>query len=274
MLDALLVGGVDFLAVGMYHACVVVHDTHNVRCWGRNYSGQIGDYSLNNRNQPSITYYSDLSVITNAVKIAAGLGHTCALLSTGEVACWGLDDYGQLGDGAGSSWTCNGDPCEYFAVVLAFFSSATDITAGYRHSCAVEAGSVYCWGRNDHGQLGVDPAITTDSPIPVLVPGLSGVISVEAGLYHTCVVLSDDTTRCWGRNDQGVLGNNGTVSTHLPQTPISLDPVSNICAMSQTCASIVGGGAYCWGDNAGGQLGDGFTTDQLVPTIVEPMGAP
>jgi alpha-tubulin suppressor-like RCC1 family protein len=81
------------VAAGGYHTCALLGDG-TVRCWGSNYSGQLGDGTTTQRNTPAT-----VSGLSGATAIAAGEYHTCALLGDGTVRCWGWNNYGQLGTG-------------------------------------------------------------------------------------------------------------------------------------------------------------------------------
>jgi alpha-tubulin suppressor-like RCC1 family protein len=84
------------IAAGIYHTCALLASTGGVQCWGSNGNGQLGDGTTTDRHVPT----SVVGLSSGVAAIAAGYGHTCALLaSTGGVQCWGLNNYGQLGDG-------------------------------------------------------------------------------------------------------------------------------------------------------------------------------
>jgi alpha-tubulin suppressor-like RCC1 family protein len=126
--------------------------------------------------------------------------HTCALLATGAVDCWGGNEYGQLGDG--NTTNTNGP------VAVSGISTAIAITAGWQDTCALlSGGSVKCWGRDDLGQLGNGEQNETPHPTPVTVSGITTATAVTAGDFHTCARLSAGELKCWGVNDRGQLGN-------------------------------------------------------------------
>ena len=87
--------------------------------------------------------------------------------------------------------------------------NAKSITAGVYHTCALQQdGTVKCWGRNDHGQLG--DGTTTERKTPTTVPGLSGVAAIAVGELHTCALMQGGTVKCWGLNASGQLGDDTT----------------------------------------------------------------
>ncbi|MFP2900916.1 RCC1 domain-containing protein [Corallococcus sp. 4LFB] len=137
-----------------------------------------------------------------AVQLATGLGHTCALLSTGRVRCWGANASGQLGLGHTRA-IGDDEPIASVGTVDLGGARALRITAGDRHTCALlTSGHVRCWGDNTHGQLGLghtdtlgddEPPPTTDVPVGAPVQDLA------AGGDHTCALLFSGRPRCWGR---------------------------------------------------------------------------
>ena len=207
--------------------------------------------------------------ISNATAIGAGWGHACAVLDDGSVRCWGVNDSGQLGDGtANNSQT---------PVVVSNLSGAIAIAAGAKHTCVVVSdGTVQCWGHNSEGQLGVDDR-TVNQLSPVSVRGLSGAVSITAGVFHTCVLVSGGELRCWGGNIDGELGND--VSVVRSTTPVAVSSVSGAIVVAagrvHTCAAISNGTVQCWGGNDGGQLGNGLSDNGMSrwsPTPAEVGG--
>ena len=144
----------------------------------------------------------------------------------------------------------------------------TQISAGYGHTCAIYgSGGVHCWGQNSLGQLG--DGTTTNSAIPVVVAGLTGVTSVAAGFSHTCA-LAQGVVKCWGYNDAGQLGD-GSART-FSSTPVAVvglaaffnQPVAVKTGGAFSCAQMLNGltnasTVRCWGDNGNGQVGSGST---------------
>lgn len=156
-----------------------------------------------------------------------------------------------------------------------------DIATGFVHACALTAaGTVKCWGDNSYGQIG--DGTRTQRPVPVRVPGLTGVTDIAAGDWHTCAVTIAGAAFCWGANGSGQLGD-GTTTRRLRPVPVNRleDGVAAIEAGAgvevpdedwywgeHTCAVMEAGGVLCWGRNDAGQLGDGTTTDRPEPVPV------
>lgn len=216
---AVMLGGEPVaLAIGGYHGCAILA-TGSLRCWGRNDTGQLGlgnaahlgdnEHPL---TAPEVTAIPpSLPPETTILDIVAGLSHTCMLLSTGDVICWGAGNLGQLGQANNQAW---GDalaetPANLSPIQLG--GPALALAAGYLHTCALlEGGTVRCWGSSDSGQLGngdEEPVGLTNVPTDRPAVTLAGpVIGIAAGGAHTCVVFEDQQVGCWGSNEYGQLG--------------------------------------------------------------------
>jgi alpha-tubulin suppressor-like RCC1 family protein/outer membrane protein OmpA-like peptidoglycan-associated protein len=208
--------------------------------------------------------------------IAIGGLHSCALLSTGTVKCWGSNGLGQLGTGSTSPSQSN------VPVDVSGLTDVIAITAGDAHTCAlVSNGTVKCWGDSVYGRLGIGtPGTPRIKPSPLDVTGLTDVTAITAGAYHTCALINDGTVKCWGRNNDGQLGNNSTASSDVPVSVSGLTSVTAISAgggempdfseSGHTCALLTSGAVQCWGDNSRYQLGQGGTSrvDKLIPSQV------
>ena len=208
------------------------------------------------------------SGLSDAVMVSAGVDHTCALMRNGEVLCWGKDDKGQLGDSAEASPSL-------VPVKVELLSTATTISAGGNHTCAVlTGGALVCWGDNASGQIGDDS--TTDRFTPVPVEGLSsGVAAVAGGLLHTCAVLDTGALKCWGDNAEGQLGDGTKADSRVP---IGVEGLSSgVAAVAagekHTCAASDDGVLRCWGKNNRGQVGDDSTDERTSPVVVTTLAS-
>jgi alpha-tubulin suppressor-like RCC1 family protein len=254
----LLAANASAVAAGEDHTCAVT-SAGGLRCWGSNAYGQLGDGTTSDRATPT-----DVPQLTHGVRaVAAGVGHTCALTTTGAVKCWGDNAYGQLGDGTTTGHTTPVD-------VSGLASGVASLTAGEHHTCAVmTSGGVKCWGDNYYAQLG--DSTTTRRMVPVDVSGLtSGVAAVAAGGRHTCAVTTGGGVKCWGFNSYGQLG---TASTAQSASPVDVWGLTTGAAAvaagySHTCALTAAGGLLCWGDDYSGQSGDGTMTYHTTPVVV------
>jgi alpha-tubulin suppressor-like RCC1 family protein len=223
---------------------------------------------LDSQRVPAEAQQAVPGTASEAQQAAAGGSLSCVLKAGGSVACWGRNDYGQLGDGTATNRSA---PVE----VSGLGSGVRGISAGSNHSCALLAGgAVKCWGHNQQGQLG--DGTTTDRSAPVAVLSLgSGVQAVSSGGHHSCALLAGDAVKCWGDNEYGQLGDGTTTGRSAPVGVSGLG--SGVQAVSSgydhSCALLAGGGVTCWGDNEYGQLGDGTTTSHSVPVGVLGLGS-
>ena len=201
------------VSAGDSHACAV-RATGEVVCWGYRLNGRLGDGGATAGNeQTPVT----VSGIDDAVQVSSGFAHTCAVRSSGAIACWGDRGYGRLGDGGGTAGN------EASPVVVAGISDAAQVSAGYHHTCAVRAtGDVLCWGDRGHGRLGDGGGVAGNEETPVPLTGLSDVVQVSAGYWTTCAGTGSGAVHCWGYNVFGMLGDDSTTQRVSPVAAVGL----------------------------------------------------
>ena len=251
-------GSINQVVTGQNHTCILT-SSGDVQCWGRNHAGQLG----NGNKTDQMTPVDVVGLASDIVKLTAGDNHTCALTQSGGMKCWGENVGGQIGDG---TTTDRSAPVN----VTGMTSGVAEIIGGYRHTCAVlTTGAVKCWGTNTYGTLG--DGTTTDRTTPQSVSGMnSGAVALAAGGGHTCALMNNGGVKCWGRNNNGQLGD-GTKTNRL--TPVNVSGLAaGVAAIAaenaNTCALTISGGLKCWGRNSDGQVGDGTTTDRTTPVNV------
>ena len=145
-----------------------------------------------------------------AAQLDAGRNHSCAVLTTGGVRCWGFGGEGELGYGTPATVGDDETPGSAGPVFLGPGRTAASISAGNFHTCAeLDDGNVRCWGFGRTAQLGnrrVDNIGDNESPgsVPVVNLGAGrSATAISAGGYHTCAILDDGTVRCWGYGQSG-----------------------------------------------------------------------
>ena len=266
-----LSSGVTRVALGAHHTCALL-GTGDVKCWGDNQRGQLGDGSTTSSALP-VTVQSLGAGVTG---LALGDVHSCAVFGSGSVMCWGDNSVGQLGTGATSL------PPVPTPVNVASITGAQSISSFDAHTCALLSGGfVQCWGLNTFGQLGDGTTTLAPAPVSVLdAPGgtaVSGYQMVAAGFDHTCAINGAGGAVCWGRNIAGALGNDDVVDLPNPVAVTGLaSGVQGIDAgWGLSCAKLSGGVIKCWGDNSFGQVGDGtsagYTTNSSVASRLTPV---
>ena len=244
------------ISAGTDYACALLDDT-TVRCWGAGDKGQMGNGTLDDGDLPV-----PVQGLRDVVSLSAGEKGACAVLAQGSVWCWGEGTQGQLGDGLA---LLSNVPVQ----TASSLNDAVEVSVGADHACALSGdGTVQCWGSGLFGKLGNGDV--TDQLTPLPVASLPLAKRVVAGRYMTCSVDADATAlaRCWGRNDDGQLGDGTTNQRHSPVSVASLTGVSQIApGWNHACAVTEGGEVWCWGTNTSGKLGTGNTVDSLTPVM-------
>ncbi len=198
------------------------------------------------------------SLASSVLFVGVGGFHSCAMLQSAvpgvgaSTVCWGKNDFGQLGDNSSTQVRQTPEP------IFGISAGVACLATGHQHSCAgTTSGSLYCWGANSKGQLGLG-YLSTKEVVPVLVTGIvSRVTGITAGGEHTCALLESDAVMCWGRCQESQMGDNsppcasGVYTHYVPVTVFGLGPGSGTRTISagdlHTCAVLKNGSAVCWG---------------------------
>ncbi|MEO8675716.1 MAG: right-handed parallel beta-helix repeat-containing protein [Casimicrobiaceae bacterium] len=250
-----LTSGVSNIALGQYHSCALV--VGGIKCWGWNDYGQVGD---NSSGTSRLTPVNVLGLASGVAGIAAGNGHSCAVMAAGGVKCWGDNTYGQVGDATSAN-------TRLAPVDVAGVTGASAVAVGGLHSCVRVGGGLACWGLNSNGQIG-DGSVNM-RPTASDVAGLIALASASGGGTHSCAVSAGGGILCWGGNVSGQLGDGTLVSevAPAPTTGIASGATAVAAGNNHSCALVAGGGK-CWGDNTYGQLGDNTKLQRLTPVDV------
>jgi alpha-tubulin suppressor-like RCC1 family protein len=217
-------------------------------------------------------FVSSSIVFPTAESVDAGGDHTCALMTTSGVRCWGEADNGRLGRNENTLPFADGNSAEN--VLTGPSTSLTGIaqvSAGGSSACALTVETeIQCWGLDSSGQLG-DTTSGGFSPVAVFVrrptingqaPAVTGFVQVAVGGSHACALSTTGTVACWGENGKGQLGVGDTNDSSTPRivntnNQTLTNVVQVVAGREHTCALIADGSARCWGSLENGQLGIG-----------------
>lgn len=231
--------------------------------WGANWYGQLGDGSKTHRSKP--VQVQGLSGITD---ISMGNTHGLALKSDGTVWSWGDNLKGQLGNGKLGPDTGQLTPKQ-----VPGLSNVIAIAAENGRSLALKSeGTVWGWGLNWDGaqkDAFFISGLKEDSPVPVMIEGLSEVVAIDLGVVHALALKKDGTVWSWGQNNVGALGD-GTTNHRI--TPAQVEGLADVAAISSgymyNLAVRSDGVLWAWGYNQDGQLGDGTKQTRLLPVEI------
>jgi RHS repeat-associated protein len=229
--------------------------------WGNNYFGEIGNGSTANVSVPL-----NASGFNSLQAVSAGSTHVLALRQDGTVWAWGRDNYGQLGDGLTGfdNIQTTPEPVQGLTNVVAVDAGAGDSSFAIKSD-----GTVWAWGRNDHGQLG--DGTTTTRAVPTQITALNGFTAVSAS-YTFTLGLKNGNVYAWGHQDSyGELGSGVPLYTDQ-LTPALVPNISGATAVSasvgyHSVALKSDGSVWSWGYNAFGQLGNGSSNDSSTPVM-------
>ena len=274
-----LTSQVSAVSAGDQHTCAIVVNPvslspPSVRCWGSNAYGQLGRGTTGGD-------FSTPAVVpgtSGAIAVAAGGRHSCAVLATRAVVCWGFNANGQLGDGTTTQRNT--------ATPVSGINTAWVVTAGAAHTCAgLQGGGFRCWGDNGLGRLGNGGLVASSTPTIVLMPPtLFTHEQVAAGADFTCGIAAsapDPDVYCWGGNNSGQLGAGDFTSSTTPRVapvPRSGSPLDRSVVITagkdHACALIrfsTSKRIVCWGANTYGQVGNDALKNSATPVNIAPM---
>jgi alpha-tubulin suppressor-like RCC1 family protein len=284
---------VTALDTGYDYTCVVLNGGA-VRCWGNGADGILGQGNtelVGDDETPASVGPVDFGAASEVTSVSTGFAHACALLDDGTVRCWGRGDDGRLGYGNTDTIGDDETPGSVGPVDLGAGRTATAITAGDDHTCALlDDRTVRCWGFAIMGQLGYGNR--DDIGYGETMPAIAGPVDVgrgrtataiDAGGYRTCALLDDGAVRCWGDGQDGGLGYGNTEGVGDDETPGSVTPldlgaggtaVGISVGYLHACVVLDDGTVRCWGNGSVGALGLGepvIVGDDETPGSLEPV---
>lgn len=271
-------------AAGGNHT-VAFFNNSTVRTWGYNAFGQLGNNSTTYSSLPVPVFANTTGAtpfrLSGIKAVAAGAFHSLALRNDDTLWAWGGNDAGQLG--AATITAVNSSTFDLLystkplmvAAAGVSFANISSIAANGKHSLARANGKVWAWGLNGTGQLGIDPHTTGALIVPTVVAGLpNGINGIAAGSAFNYAVDRSGFLWAWGNNLNGQLGNNSTVSTHVPVQVLTAPgvPLQNVvqaaAGIQHGLALDSSGNVWAWGYNHFGQLGNSSARDSLVAVRV------
>ena len=262
------------LSVNKSNACVL-DEAGKIWCWGKNESGQLGNLSFDDSEDPVEVDLGN----RNMVDVKTGTNHVCALDDAGNIFCWGSNGSGQLGYGKGASSVISGVPQPTRVIIKSDINEkkVSLLSCGYESTSAVdEDGNLYFWGRPDLNSLEYSHIAKIEGTGDEREYG--DVAFFGTGAAHKCLLDSEGDVYCWGNNNRGQLGNNSDESSDQPEK-IDVSGVlndKNIKMLSvgeyHNCVLDAENKIYCWGDNGRGQLGNGQIVSSKVPVEVNMNG--
>lgn len=278
------------ISMGVNYACALL-DNDQAKCWGYNGYGNHGVGDTNNRGDTGNEMGDNLPAVTmgtggNILSLTSGVNHNCALLKDFTVRCWGQNNYGQLGVGHTSTrGETQSSQSEYVnsPVDLGTNRYPVYVSASGNHSCAIlDNLETKCWGRNDQGELGIGSSTHRGDAVGEMGDALPTVslgtgrfaLSLGLGANHTCAILDNGTSKCWGNGGNGEIGTGSTtdrgiaaadMGDNLPTVSLgtgrsvkNFTPATGSANASMMCAILDNNSLKCWGNNTTyGQLGLG-----------------
>ena len=259
-------------------SCMIADD-QSVWCWGRNDPfGQTGTNTTTSLNPVISPTKVLIPNNQSAIALSMGWNFACVILEDRTGMCWGKNANGQLGNG-NYDYGQFSHPTPAPITIIPPNRTLSAISLGGGHACSIlDNGSVFCWGGGRNGQLGDGThsnTSTTGNYVPL--PAGRTAISISSGVRHTCTILDDHSTWCWGNNTEGQIGDGTSVPNtgeanwehNHPSSPVAVSVPAGIefaaisAGQDHTCAVATNGSLWCWGGHGRGQLGLGRAVDSM-----------
>jgi alpha-tubulin suppressor-like RCC1 family protein len=229
---------------GLRHFCGL-QGTGTLWCWGQNTDGRVGDSTTTRRAAPV-----QVGAGTDWTAVGAGEAHTCGIRAL-AMYCWGSNANGKVG--ANTATATYTTP----TAISGTNNNWASVSVGDNHTCGIRTtGTLWCWGLNLTGQLGVGN--TTDRLLPVQVGVATDWIRVSAGGTHTCALKGTPTANmwCWGDGADGRPGQGNTTQQNSPIKVGTATWTDVAAGGATTCGIQTAGSLWCWGNNVEGQTGN------------------
>lgn len=284
VVDILIRNNIVAISTGNHHSCALI-DNGNMKCWGINFFGQLGQGNTQMLGDDEyLNTVPELNLGEKIIQIATGGHHSCAVVESGKVKCWGFNSSGQLG--LGHTNNMGDDELLNSIPFVQIGGTVTNISASIDFTCALLSnGTVKCWGANTVGQLGQSNTVQIgDNEHPSSISAINfgeNVIDISAQGSAVCALLTSGKVKCWGGNNFGQLGLGHTNNIGDNESPTASPYVQvgeNVTKIrngdGHVCGILVSGKVKCWGLNTSGQLGQGNTTqigDNEFPSTISAL---
>ena len=256
------------VAAGNARACARIKDG-SLWCWGYDGFGELGRGVL--PKDQAINTFPPFRVpgVTGVTAMALSGHHTCVLLKDTTSRCWGMAEYGRLGNGVVAPYSQIPTPQPVRGLKNAVgISSSRD----GMFTCALRSdATVACWGWNAYGELGNwdNEKEQEATPYSVKAKWISGAKQIATSNNTACALLEDATVRCWGGSVYGEVGDG---STNVRARPVQVAGLRDVVELgggeTNFCARRKDGTVWCWGRSDFGQCGDGSVNRRQEPVEI------
>jgi alpha-tubulin suppressor-like RCC1 family protein len=259
------VGGLSdwsIVASGSAANCGAIKSNGTLWLWGSSSNGALGNNTSGGNNQSSPVQIGSLTIWS---KLSVGTYSCIAVRTDGRMFSWGSNNYGQLGINSSDAY---GGQDRSSPVQIGSLTNWSQVTTKGRSSAAVKTdGTLWSWGLNGYGQLGLGDVINRSSPVQI--GALTNWSTVAMGSYHCCAIKTDGTLWAWGLNGSGRLGLNNTINRSSPVQVGALTNWVSVESATANCAATQSNGTlWTWGEGFKGKLGQNSTVNFSSPVQI------